>query len=73
MSQHAPGFCDGHNTDVLVPSVYRWTCALSGNEIELCERCCAEWRANGVAYPDLAPSRIELVSAAPGGSNSALG
>lgn len=52
--------CIGHNSRVHVPAVYRWTFALSGNQVLLCESCCAEWRANAAAEPSLAASRITL-------------
>jgi len=41
---------------------YRWVFANSGNVVRLCERCCAEWRANAVETPELGPSRITQIA-----------
>ena len=62
MSQHAPGYCDGHNSDVFIPAVYLWVCALNGNEVELCVECCAAWRLNAASDPALAASSITQLS-----------
>ena len=39
-------------------AAYMWTASPSGNEIPLCAECCAAWRVNAVAEPDLGPARI---------------
>jgi hypothetical protein len=62
MSQNAPGYCGSHNSDVFVPAVYHWISVWSGNEVDLCESCCAHWRANAVADPTLGASRITLLA-----------
>lgn len=51
--------CWAHNTDVNTPAVYLWI-TQGGNEIPLCEACCADWRARAVTEPDLAPARITM-------------
>lgn len=37
---------------------YRWVSRVSGNEIDLCEECCAVWRKNAEREPSLGASRI---------------
>lgn len=39
------------------PARYRWI-GQNGHVSYVCESCCAIWRANGEADPDLAPARI---------------
>ena len=44
------------------PATYLWTSAVSGNTMPLCTVCCACWRANAQAEPDLRPSRIRTLT-----------
>jgi hypothetical protein len=46
-------------------AAYLWHAEPSGNVIPLCVDCCAYWRLNAVDDPDLLPSLIESIPAAP--------
>lgn len=41
---------------------YIWTFKVSGNRVRLCDHCCAGWRANAAAEPDLGASRIQSLA-----------
>jgi hypothetical protein len=43
------------------PAAYRWT-GPGGNEELLCVSCCAAWRANAAADPEMLPRRVELLT-----------
>lgn len=52
-----PGVC-GVKCYCGEPAAYIWTAQPSGNELPLCEECCALWRADAVLMPWLVPLRI---------------
>ncbi len=54
-------WCWAHNSDVYQPARYVWKAQISGNEVPLCEDCCAKWRVNARAEPDLEPVWIRTL------------